>query len=484
MRFRSKQSSSLRAVSESRRLLKTVKGNPFLKGEFADLSSWQKTFNHENVEILQAPYLFGAGTQWNPFSQRLIFYTRPKSRPFAVDFDDAYFDYFTLFSQYHEVLHLLLFESVYTGKLHLRSLEEFQNVYFGFEAIAVWHVEQRISPFFDFRFPNDERLSERRSVTQRNYSNVTAFKRMGLSSVDSLKIFQQSYLGLKTPLLDVPGIFSPNCAKRFYAFHLDSLKALSSMHQLLVRYQILDDFYARFCDIADLPTFLDPSVRVSSSAESILEFGLALTMKKSSAFEAALKRNRSEIKMRRHLQTRAYFGTLLKNVLQRGDFFSPSKQTNRAQVEAIIGSVELYLETLRALLLRLAAGAAPNALLRETKAADLVFSKTVRNPISHLDLWISRRYLFREPEAGVQDTWIGIRQKNDVHIGNGAWLSLLNFAAKQKRHTKLIGSLSNNSEHAKYKFMTNSEICPLWSRPLNAIDPSSNRFDEIGLAYG
>jgi len=422
-------------------------------------------------------------SQWNPLSQRLLIdLQKQKFKSLIKDFEEVNDSTYKLIRLFHEATHVFLLEPFFVGRLPLASLKTFERLYLGFEGAAVWHMEHQICRYLNSDLPDGEAIYDRLGITTKAFHQSFA----GVGSRKSLSTYVEAFCGNQTSLLASKDPYARDLGVRFYQFYLDSTRQMELFFTTLKEVGILDSFPKRFCK-KGLPTFLSASMLAHSPVDNLQEYAdhfLNIEMDNMGAIDARTSR---AVRVRRSLQTRAYFAMCLDYVLSNDLFFSMRKRKSVRRIKELGKFVKHYLNELEDLVASLGFDSAPDV-QRKLQSLDSIYSDQVVRNLLEMDLWISRRLPYFQPqphfilnEIGEMETSAG-----DVEIANLMWYFLREKSgiAKSAWIVKKISDFYGEKKIGSInKLMRQPEVAPLWSAPLASIDPENNQFSEILFLY-
>ncbi len=434
--------------------------------------------------------------EWNPFSQRLI--VDPNElcgSPLTETFQKTTHSVEGVVKTYHEATHVLLLEPFFLGRLDLRTWEAFETISYAFEAAAVWHMENKICMGVDSRLPDGESIYPRVGFSTSQYHHAKSKAASFADDSKLLEMYIEAFSGYPTELLDAKDIFSKNLMARMYCLHFDTVDLTKRSFHLLEWAGVMREFVPRFCH-EGLPTVLPESVLAFDANREVHAYTAAFFEHGLAAFSAAKKRTFDGVRLRRRIQTRAYFALCLRRLLETGRYFRRNPKAPKVSIEAIKGSLGDYLAQLESTLKGPLLARTLDRCEAEIAAADRRFELHVRRPLTRGDLWVGRRLLFFLPKPHVRSTEIGmLGADRDVDAAQDLVFFLLDEKSRVKDRQWLLEKIaqlqriSTSKASAKRKreqldaFCIEPDVAELWSVPLSSIDPVNNQFSELLFLY-
>jgi hypothetical protein len=459
---------------------------------YPKLQSVYETFDATCTEMpsLRRSLVGGGYTEWNPINQRVIFYSEMKGPRIDFRFDHSFQSFFLPLSNLHEIEHLLLFEPFYIGKLPIGSLNWFLEVYFSLEATSVWHMEHTISPALNSPFPDKERFLDRAGLTTKRYSQKRAFKNANLSSSQTLNCYLDSFTGRRSLLVGKNDVFQFNLVSRFYGFYFESLAPLKFFYKELSEVGAFKEYYERFCNVPGLPTFLPDDFEAIESQQSLRKYCHQFFFKEIFLIDGLDKNQRNRIRVRRKLQTRAYFALSIRETLNSKNYFSTLKSRPLRKVEQDAAfakaAIQIYLDKIEDLLHQLANGAAAQKVETLSQTNDRYYEREVRNRFENSSLWISKRTQFFQARKDLQSGPIDANSLNPTRREMQSIHQILVRGLKENSFdSEQMSSIGSNFDLSNWKDrITSPDLAPIWSRKLSDCQPLKNRFSELLFVFG
>lgn len=448
--------------------------------------------------------------EWNPLSQR------PHS-PLILDLGQAVFgqdiqaekdavDGLTTLA--HEAMHVALWEPFFVGKWRPGSAAEFRLFSLAAEGYCFYFTDIVVSGSIRHILPDGEMALARITPSNTLFHPKRAFAAMGEHDNDKiLSYYLAAFTGDLRPLgKDLAPLASTWC-QQIRSFYEGSLSYLDRLYLVLEEYGYFTDFYTRFCNIPGLPGFA--GVALGALGHSPIS---AITSFHGEALNALAKMGKATlraIRLRRMLQTRAYFVWQVQWALQH-NAYTAQRPGARFNPRGILRAIGTYLRQIEALLLDLAQGRSQRGILAALEALDDSYELSVRRPLAKFAVWTLRRDFVAPRQAG---GGIDCRlhrfadaraaQIAQLEIAKYLVMNLSENLAKTRRIAErvavlallkkvaLLGEQVGNHEGAgvvrawtKLKnLLMSPEILPLWSLALTSIDPKNNRYRELLFSY-
>ncbi|HUP57407.1 MAG TPA: hypothetical protein VM598_08145 [Bdellovibrionota bacterium] len=453
----------------------------------------------------------GPVLEWNPLSQRPVFYHPPSERDgLEQGFMRVSEQLWRFISISHEAMHVALWEPFFTGHWRPQSKSEFLSFSLKNEGACFFYSDIVVASSVRERFPDGEFVFNRGFQSSPNFHPYRAFRALGIT--DPARILDEylaAFAGEPCRLSSAarePNGFAASLAGKIRAFYNGTSKPNALLHQMLSSTGILGEYHARFCSVRGLPSLFEAETQALCAAGDFDSFIRTV-------FEAELgKLDRCDpslltrVRLRRAIQTRAYFASQLGYILSNG--LHLGKAPAHA-LKAIGDGVASYLIRLESILRQLARDPNERKQHQELEAADRYFETRCRRPLEKAELWCAKRYwIFPEDVAlSVGVSGNGARPVDRDQARRNILFLVRQLSRRitagmstteQERLLKVIGSLSSCSEswaRGKRKFLSKAETerlaralgsadaRPLWSLPLSAVDPLNNRFRELLFVY-
>ncbi|MFM9846994.1 MAG: hypothetical protein ACKVP3_07525 [Hyphomicrobiaceae bacterium] len=386
----------------------------------------------------------------------------------------------------HELMHILLWEPFFVGHFKPHSAAEFANTGILFEAFCFFFSDILLTPTIRERYPDQELVFSRHAVSMRHFQPYRAFRALGIK--DCRRILQTYLLAFSLRHSDVSLSNAPVARElqlRFatMAFYADVPARRTLKH--LADNLVFDEFYNRFCRVPGLPTLVseDSSHRlkegdVKGYLHQIHECELA----RWKAIPLGLSRS---VRLRRAVQTRAYFALQLRRIIERDEVRSLTGSrrhpaTILPQLEEYLSSLEYAIESLK---------------LSSIRQADAFYEKYVRAFLVRTRAWVSRRdFIFPPLESprvcirGAKSELLGscrllvgvLCGKRAAGVKTAEYLleELLEIQALLKER-----GLSRGLRRRYERFLYCDDVRKLWSVPLSFNSPAANRFRELSFVF-
>src|SRR5438552_1868768 len=263
-----------------------------------------------------------AFSEWNPLSQILATRNELSTKIATLESPFARLEYRigSEIEMSHELMHILLWEPFFVGHCKPHSAAEFANTGILFEAFCFFFSDILLTRTIRERYPDQELVFSRHAVSMRHFQPYRAFRALGIE--DCRRILQTYLLAFSLRHSDVSLSNAPlarelqlRFATMAYYAGVPARRTLKHLADNLV----FGEFYSRFCRVPGLPTLVseDASRRlkegdVKGYLHQIHECELA----RWKAIPLSLSRS---VRLRRAVQTRAYFALQLRRIIERDE---------------------------------------------------------------------------------------------------------------------------------------------------------------------
>lgn len=425
--------------------------------------------------------------EWNPLNQQHLFNQLNKHKlALTYSFSETFETIGEFITSAHEAMHVLLLESFFCGRYHFKKAQKLQELYLMFEGFSFWYSDIVLTPKLRVRMPYNEILYKNSAVSSRLFHPSQAMAAAGITNQDeALDLYLDAFRGKMTELYKTDDIFALNLQQRIGQFYSENLKPLNTLFKTLKDAGIFSEFTKRFTQVPGIPTLfsertlnIDLDIDAEKYAKNLFKTELSHIEKMpDSEIEA--------VRIRRKIQTRAYYAFCLRTILKKeGSPLLP-------KLEIYISKLEQQLKT--------------NLISRnldiceiEIKKADAFYDQNIRSIFTKKNQWVlSRQSLLKmtwhnskvvtfEPAQNTKDIdkkiesilWAiteSIRLKGDLMARLLKPLSLLQQA-------KTVKSSSRKMKFYNQVLMM-PEILPIWSVRLDSFNPSKNQFRELLFSY-
>lgn len=428
-----------------------------------------------------------AFSEWNPLSQVLAtrYELNTKSATLESPFAQLEYRIGSEIEMSHELMHILLWEPFFVGRCKPRSAAEFANIGILFEAFCFFFSDILLTPTIRERYPDREVVFSRHALSMRHFQPYRAFRALGIK--DCRRILQTYLLAFSLRHSDISLSKAPLARELQLRFATMAYYAGPSRRTLkhLADNLVFDEFYNRFCRVPGLATLVsEDSSRLvkEGDVKGYLHQIHECELVRWKAIPLALARS---VRLRRAVQTRAYFALQLRRVIERDEVRSLS--ASRKHPTAILSPLEEYLSSLE--------HAIGSPELTSIRRADAFYEKHVRAFLVRTRAWVSRREfifpLLESPRVcgrGTRSELLGsCRLLVGVLCGKRAagekaaeYLleELLEIQALLKDR-----GLSPGLRRRYENFLYRDGVRELWSVPLSFNSPGVNRFRELSFVY-
>lgn len=428
--------------------------------------------------------------EWNPLNQVLPLQTqkRVNSRFFGHQMLDSWLNVYRRVTAVHEAMHILLLEPFFIGKLNFKSLQDFEYCYLAFEGATVWHMELTATPAYDSKHFDGESLYARAGITTPSFSHRAALRALSTSSEDeTLKLYIDCFTGCHTKLAQSDNIYARNLAVRLYSSFFDSKKPMQLLHNQLTSLGIIDEFQNRFCKIPNLPTILPPTVTKFNPSKEMSDYCHCFFRLGIPHMDRLPLHQVQLIRIRRKLQTRAYFAFCLLRALERKQFFSRKATFSTKEIPQIVADLKEYLVTLEGTLQQPLLQGKSKTCNKEIAAADKFFDCQIFKKLKKLDLWMSKRLLYAPPGQSMSLGYIGHSESRKIKLKDFSNLAQLflkyphdESITLEKKIEEIVELSKNRGNPTVYnRIISQPHFRKVWSQPLYSINPNQENYREL-----
>ncbi len=446
-------------------------------------------------------------SDWNPLNQQLLlFSSQPLEAKLESDFFEVAEGVESCNLALHEALHAALWEPFFVGKLKVKNHKQYQKLVFSFEGACFWFTDCISSAAIRDALPDNEIVRNRSSFTGL-FLPYRALRAVGaISHKQTFRIFTLAFRGEKTSIMSQSDRFARQMAKRIYGFYYNSLATTKAMHDSLKEIGVFDEFYARFC-LEGLPSLLSERALSSFVKMKLDQYSWQMIFSHIKRLDRISEDELLAIRVRRAIQTRAYFAFSLLRVIKHGLVVSYQSKWTGFDQRNILNWVNNYLNALEFAVIALLGHDVMSATII-IEDADKDFEK-VRKLFQKKDVWVSRRKMIYPKLGGQKSFDFGIiNQKSNRHKINIdrnyclAIAEMLSFKGKQilikdptslRLAVEIVERLKklDDSSIAKdsyllrrlNKAMSRPEILERWSVQLASINPQKNVFFEPSFKF-
>ena len=459
-----------------------------------------------------------ADEEWNPLSQRphAPRPPLPQSDELGVEVSalKEAIEAFTTLA--HEVMHVGVWEPFFVGHWCPKNVRQFRDFSLMAEGFCYFYTDVVVSGCVRVRFPDGEFALERLTPSNQYFHPVRAFDALEIKDRSKiLDIYLEGFRGGQTQLWQSRSgnRFAAYLARQAYEFYAGSLGYLDELYVALNTFGCFGEFYRRFCAISALPSLASKDL-LATKLPTKDYFSLYFTQ--GLQHLATLDtRDLLQVRMRRMLQTRAYYGLQVRWLLKSDCVLSKSLKSTQRQRLGV--HTEKYLQRLEAGLHALAKTSA-RQIHEQIADADRFYETHVRTPIGRHDVWVGHRWLIA-PRRGqgfisattsvgtaarqkttsaprtlqiqllktiafvVEDLSCRMSQSKTIAdrstlLASIAHLSRLG-AACTTTNQKQLTSISRQLQEA----LAQQPVLATWSLPLVSVDPKENKFRELLFSY-
>jgi hypothetical protein len=470
----------------SLRTLERLPGAPQMFGSFGSCAPLTPELRHGNPIV-----------EWNPFSQRpyldtLQIDTSRHVHEFKV-LKRVIFSFVVLL---HESMHVLLWEPFFVGRLRGLTKKQHLEWSIGFEGFCFFYGDIVVTPKIRTKFPDAEVVFTRSAISQDEFHPYRVFDALGIRDRDAiLDVYLDAFVGRSTPVYEraQTNAYTLETMQRMYGYHVTSLQPTRRVYDVLREIGILDDFYERFCKVPGLPSLGDDALLGMLERDGFADYCRAWFRRGLSALGRSSAADIGRVRLRRTIQTRAYFAYQVRAILAQRLFVSANGRAPSAPTTTKLrDDLDRYLERLEAALACLADGGAVRSIERQIAGADAHYERALRRIFRRDRLWVSRRELIlprREDVARV--TLAPGRERRKAVEG----LSRFTLDRIKRRNgtahlaTWLEGE--RQLEQGRYdaagrrfrQVLRAPDVLEEWSLPLESVHPAANQFRELLFVY-
>lgn len=462
-------------------------------------------------QSMSASALDGAKGEWNPISQKIFDGHIPKAQnDIAHDFDQISITVTQFLIKAHEALHIYFWEPFFSGQYRIRSKEKFVEQSLVFEGCCFWYTDILMTPPMRAYLPDGEFVFSRTAVSQRAFHPYRAFKSLGIDDqYKILDLYIDSFRGYETPIFSkrVDG-FVHNLAKRIYGFYVGSIKPSTDLFNRLKAVGIFSEFFDRFCDIPNLPSAIDDSTSKLLADGKIEDYCRNVFKSSLPQLQKLDSKTVFKVRVRRHLQLRAYTAMSLRFAVEKQLVFSVKNLSFDSK--KIIHALNDYIDQIEVLIKELACGGDPKGILSSCATADKFYSKNIRTIFLDKQLWMAERGYYFPVAKKLKSAHFG-KVGNEADFteisGRLEYLMAKYYAPFFDNRRELIeseqlaavkcgeiyrdmttGRFNSETALAKLRKKFNEVvvapgILEQWSVPLSLTNPEENFFNEVLFVY-
>jgi hypothetical protein len=433
--------------------------------------------------------------QWNPISQQIpVDNEGPvKSNNLQHSFIETFRAFRNFSFMMHESNHILFWEPFFTGVDRPKTAREYRRLALGLEGANFWNDSFNLSPALSksLKAPDGEKSGERQDAGNRVYAGRVALSELGCHKKELLREFINVFQGKSSKMgsLSKMPIALNVLAKNGSAFY-GGRKKSDLFFNILNEMEIFTSYFDRFCKKPGIPALFDWKFRILNREEEFADY-LFGKFWRDYRKKSVLDLNR--IRLRRRIQTRAYFAFELRHLLKDNLVFSQPSGKIFGAIR-LIPSVERYLDGLEKILERLIEGAPLFRISRELQNNDRFYEDNIRKNVRSECLWMAKRY-FVLPLLETSDHSFGL--KADGEIVEATEYELLLDYAKDLYENSRVKGLGLQAEIAGIQKMRNEKskrrkmnelisrapVLNQWSLPLSDMSPLHDQFPELYFRY-
>jgi hypothetical protein len=449
--------------------------------------------------------------EWNPLSQRPHSPLPPlvgNELGAEITALKEAIDAFTTLS--HEMMHVALWEPFFTGKWRPRNRAQFRNFSLMAEGYCFFFGDIIVTSLIRTRFADGEFAFARQTPSNALFHPVRAFAALGISNKNEiLDIYLDGFVGKQTSLATSrhASNFASFLAGRIYEFYSGTLGYLNHMHEVFLQLGVLDEFYQRFCNLPELPTFLEDSDAKLLRGPSFKPFFKTFFRRGQKILGQLSEEKITSIRWRRMLQSRAYYALQVRWYLSEERLIA--KRWSAAYSQRVLKHVDSYLSSIETLLAELAQSPSKSP-VAQLAAIDLNYEHNVRRLFIDHEIWVGHRWLIVPKRAGglisvCENTNVDAKSTKIKVLRTVAFVldeltREMKAAQTIEKRTELLAEIERvaaigaacSTESSKVlkgleKRLITALVRPLvrqtWSLPLAAFNPGQNLFRELAFSY-
>ncbi len=449
--------------------------------------------------------------EWNPISQRPLF---DCDKVDYCDFDGAFRATTHAIHHsivlVHESIHVLMWESFFSGAFVPKS-SNFCKLSLAFEGFCFWYADIILNRRIKIKSPDGEFVFKRHSASQNHVHPYHVFQALNVMDPEKImRIYIDAFTGYETPIsknMNKPLV--NEIANRFYGFYSDTLKAPVEMFKVLDDVQIFGEYFEKFCKIQNIPSMFSKTFLKTDPSQNLNEYCWAIFSKEMPRMDSLGSVQIRAVRLRRSLQTRAYFAFALRHSIERSNYIAKPGLSKKQMQK----NINLYVEQLRVALNDLCEAQSHSKVIRSIEHADRFYLKNIRSRLIKYNAYCGRRLQLLPTFPGystlaINDkrTHLSRRQllKFSQHLIDTLVVPNLDLVGKSADSLTLLRSASaltkylaslQNLKGKKYssqvknistkidKILSHKLVLPYWSIPLSDIRPDQNAFREIIFKY-
>lgn len=438
--------------------------------------------------------------EWNPFSQRVVLadHQPPHASALERDFTEitSYTQTFVEWS--HEAVHVLALEPFFCGRRPIGTQEAFVTWKLANEALAFWYADMVLTPAIRDYVPGAEFVYNRSAVSNAAFHPEEAFRRAGVTDAHGvLSLYVDAFLGGKI-MLDVrANAYFRVLGNQLGEFYSTGGRNLANWYRVLREIGLFDGYYERFCAIDGLPSLWSRRRTDEVARLPVGQYALRVGLECMPALTQCTARRIALVRVRRHLQTRAYFAWTILHAVRNERIVC----VDSFDCAAIGAELDYYLAQLEDALHALARRAALGDIVRQLRAADRLYERRIRAAMNDAGAHARYRYhLF--PFFAPTDALIGLADDRSAFTKK-EMMAIVRFVMQRfdwnegGGRSDLVGVVEllngfllranarggSALRDAYNRFMSHPQVLRHWSVAIGDVSPESNRFREIAFVY-
>jgi hypothetical protein len=443
--------------------------------------------------------------EWNPISQRAVL-RKPQTFTGALltsDFQHLFNQVHDFIEFAHEMMHVVLWEPLFAGKWRFRTASEFTTHALLSEAFCFFYGDMVIARKIRDTYPDGEVVFSRNAVSLPYFPPYRVFQALGKTDPSEiLGVYMNAFLAQERPGSGEAENITNEFLARIHDFHKGAMLALGKVHAIFNFIGLFDEFFERFCEKKGIPQLLSDEILKTSFEGNGQFFFTSFFNEGLAEIEKADSGLLERVRLRRSIQTRAYYALQLKALISTGRYFSGNGQNLDP---ATLTCLEKYLSQLENTLSELCENQTISVVSENLESADRFYESNVRTHLKSADVWTTER-IFVMPLENI--TKIGVNEQSLQQLSGKKLYDNVTFLIQKMilrqlgpisgdEHRQLLVATSSLTELArddgselkpsiasKYKDLLMSPgIRRYWSAPLFAIGPLEDSFREILFYY-
>ncbi len=359
----------------------------------------------------------------------------------------------------------LFWESFFSGStLPIRA--DFPDRCRTIQAASFWLADTVVVPHIRAATPKGEIL---RSTDARNLYPFHPYRAFAAACVRDPGEILNHYLAGFGPRSSGAAELTRKVAS-YYADDAQKPAVARAVFTALSEAGVFGEYFARFCAHRNMPAL---------TQEEVTPRNLLRTIQRLNHLPSATL---ARVKVRRALQTRAYFAVCIRHLIQSRHFFSYRPISFRH----LVAWLDSYLEDLEDLLAALCAGRGTAAVDRGLKQADLNYATTAGDTLARGQVWCGKRFCLAPalmlnldaPDTLAPRALQLVQNIAMPSVNMDLWpresMAVIAQAAQMLKRTS-----PRNLGRACADMLKMKPAATRWSVPLSSFQPEKSRFREL-----